>query len=157
MNDIKRQIFSGMKLLFEKKWVEGFALVVEGAVIKAVIRKEMISHHLPAEQHEFNADHYLAPGFIDLHIHGANGFDVMDAKVESLCEISRALAAEGVTGFLATTMTMDASRIEAALGVVPEAMNQADGAAILGVHLEGPFISKEKITYYTVTNSDKRE
>ena len=144
MNEIKRIIFSGLQILIEKKWVTDQAVVVEENKIKAIIPAEMIRHHLPALHHEFSSDHYLIPGLIDLHVHGANGKDIMDASEEAFMAIRLALAAEGVTGFLATTMTADNERIEAVLKAIPGAMAQEEGAAIYGVHLEGPFISASK-------------
>lgn len=93
----------------------------------------------------FGPDTYVAPGLIDLHIHGAKGFDVMDGTPEALSEISVALAAEGVTGFLATTMTEPIAKIEQALQNVKNyvAQQNQQGAEILGIHLEGPFLSAE--------------
>jgi N-acetylglucosamine-6-phosphate deacetylase len=82
---------------------------------------------------------------IDLHIHGAKGKDVMDGSLEAFSVISHALACEGVTGYLATTMTASNERIEKILALVPEAMKNPDGAAMLGIHLEGPFIAKDKM------------
>ncbi len=140
-----RSIFSGMQILSEGKWVTQHAVVVEKNIIKAIISEEMISHHFPAKHHHFPHDYYLIPGLIDLHVHGAHGKDVMDANQESLAVISRGLAEEGVTGFLATTMTMDNARIEAALSCISDSHTKMPGAKILGVHLEGPFIAKEKI------------
>lgn len=85
---------------------------------------------------------YVAPGFIDEHIHGANGADVMDGKESSLDTMSKALVQEGVTSFLATTMTESMENIEKALVNVREYQKkEAPGARIIGVHLEGPFIS----------------
>lgn len=90
---------------------------------------------------------YVMPGFIDVHIHGYKGVDVMDAKVSSLEAMKRNLPENGVTDFLATTMTMSKSDIVAALDTVKTVMNsQADGvsgAEIIGVHLEGPFINED--------------
>ena len=87
----------------------------------------------------------LAPGFIDVHIHGALGRDVMEGTGEALEVISRFLAAHGTTSFLATTMT--ASPI-ATLQAVEALGGQVDhplpGARMLGLHLEGPFINPEK-------------
>lgn len=139
-----RAIFLGMKILTAERWVNDHAVVVEGGLIKAILPAEMIKHHLPAELYEFPSDYYLSPGFIDLHIHGAQGHDVMDGTVDALVNISHALAAEGVTGFLATTMTASDEEIEAVLKCVPQAQKEAKGAAILGVHLEGPFIAESK-------------
>ncbi|HTM63605.1 MAG TPA: N-acetylglucosamine-6-phosphate deacetylase [Gammaproteobacteria bacterium] len=141
----KPYIFSGMKTLIGKKWVENQAIIVEQDKIKAIISAEMIKHHMPAQVYQMDAEDYLVPGFIDMHIHGAGGFDVMDGSAEALEQISLSLAKEGVTGFLATTMTASDEAITKALEVIPEAVKSVSGAAIIGVHLEGPFISPEKI------------
>ncbi len=87
---------------------------------------------------------YVSAGFIDLHIHGSGGADVMDATPEALATIARVLPATGTTSFLATTMTMSTEAIEAALENVKTCQPSLEGAALLGVHLEGPFINTAK-------------
>ncbi|MGN0822144.1 MAG: N-acetylglucosamine-6-phosphate deacetylase [Candidatus Gallimonas sp.] len=82
----------------------------------------------------------LLPGFIDVHVHGAGGCDAMDASGEALQTIGRTLAKEGTTGFLATTMTQSEENIRKALEAVAGYVGE-DGARVLGVHLEGPFLS----------------
>ncbi len=93
----------------------------------------------------FPANYQLIPGRIDIHIHGAAGADVMDSTSQALDRIRQSLAQEGVTGFLATTLSESPQRIEAALDNIGEYQQKlasmALGARILGVHLEGPFIS----------------
>lgn len=85
---------------------------------------------------------YLAPGFIDEHIHGANGTDTMDATLDALENIATSLPQEGVTSFLATTMTMPIPNIERALKNIKEYRSKKrPGARVAGIHLEGPFIS----------------
>ena len=86
----------------------------------------------------------LIPGFIDQHIHGAYGADVMDASEAALETMSQSLPLEGTTSFLATTMTETDDQIIHALENIETFMrlNQKPGAELLGVHLEGPFISK---------------
>lgn len=85
---------------------------------------------------------YVGPGFIDLHIHGAAGWDTMDGSLEGLMKISEAVSRRGVTGFLPTTMTMEKSHINRALDTIREAMNmKIKGAKVLGAHMEGPFIN----------------
>lgn len=84
---------------------------------------------------------YLSPGFIDLHIHGANGYDVMDGANEALDAISSGIVKTGVTDFLPTTMSMEWGKIDKALNCVREYMGHEKGAEVLGVHLEGPFIN----------------
>ena len=89
---------------------------------------------------------YVAPGFIDLHIHGYLGRDVCDASEESMRIISKGLLENGVTGYLPTTMTVDMSVINAAIDSCRSLMGEEDfdGSTILGVHAEGPFISAAK-------------
>lgn len=90
-------------------------------------------------------DLIVIPGFIDQHIHGAAGSDAMDGTLEDLSKIANALAKEGTTAFLATTMTQSPANIDKALACVNDYINHnyESGALVLGVHLEGPFISKD--------------
>ena len=93
------------------------------------------------------ADHWIIPGMIDLHIHGTQGVDVMDANEHALSTLCKTLPEQGTTGFLATTMTMSVPAIESALKAVADfvaAGKDQVGARILGIHLEGPFISPDK-------------
>ncbi len=90
------------------------------------------------------ADWHVVPGFIDAHIHGAMGADVMDADPEGLARIAGYLPAEGTTSFLATTMTGPAAVIEAALCTTAGFEAPPGAAEMLGVHLEGPFVDPDK-------------
>ncbi len=92
-------------------------------------------------------DALLVPGFVDQHIHGAGGADAMDGTEEALQTISATVAKEGTTAFLATTMTQSPANIDRALSAVKTVMDKGEfaGAAIVGVHLEGPFISPKHI------------
>lgn len=86
--------------------------------------------------------HNLLPGFIDLHVHGAMGHEVMDASPTGLQEMARFYASHGVTSFLATTWTASRSSILNALQMVEEMQGPIPGGAILlGVHLEGPYLN----------------
>lgn len=87
---------------------------------------------------------YLSAGFVDIHIHGSGGADVMDATPESLEIISQTLLQTGTTSFLATTMTMSPLEIDKALLNLQHHKNSVTGAKIVGVHLEGPFINAQK-------------
>lgn len=83
----------------------------------------------------------VLPGFIDPHIHGAGGADAMDGTAAALATISETIAREGTTSFLATTMTESGEAILRALTAVRDC-RETPGARLLGVHLEGPFISE---------------
>jgi len=90
----------------------------------------------------------LAPGFIDIHIHGGAGHDVMEAEPSVLAAIETAMARTGVTSYLATTVTAPEDRLLHALEHLGKAIGQnqrhPNRAVPLGVHLEGPFISHAK-------------
>ncbi|MCK4966491.1 N-acetylglucosamine-6-phosphate deacetylase, partial [bacterium] len=84
------------------------------------------------------------PGFIDIHIQGAGGFDILDGTYEALSTIAKTSARFGVTGFLGTTVYRpngDNSHLKTAAEYTGKDL---DGAELLGVHIEGPFISQEK-------------
>jgi N-acetylglucosamine-6-phosphate deacetylase len=86
----------------------------------------------------------LLPGFIDVHVHGGGGFEVMDATAESLDRLSLFFARHGVTSYLPTTWTAPHARILAALSAIRQAMSRpAPGALILGAHVEGPYLSRK--------------
>jgi N-acetylglucosamine-6-phosphate deacetylase len=86
--------------------------------------------------------HNLLPGFVDLHVHGAMGHELMDASPIGLGEMSRFYASHGVTSFLATTWTADHPSIIKALELVEEMQGRIEGGAtLLGVHLEGPYLN----------------
>lgn len=94
---------------------------------------------------ELSDDRIVIPGFIDQHTHGAVGCDAIDGEIGSLEKMARALAKEGTTAFLATTTTQSREVLEGSLRAIREYMEKSPdyGAEIIGVHLEGPFISRE--------------
>jgi N-acetylglucosamine-6-phosphate deacetylase len=87
---------------------------------------------------------YVSAGFIDMHLHGNGGADVMDATPEALETISSSLLQTGSTSFLATTMTMSSQDIDNALQNIQLHAGKVTGANILGIHLEGPFINASR-------------
>jgi N-acetylglucosamine-6-phosphate deacetylase len=97
----------------------------------------------PSSARLLDAEGRLAlPGFIDMHIHGGRGFDVMDGTVDAVHGLARHLAEHGITGFLATTVTASLDDTLAAAHTVRQARARpSPGAAILGMHLEGPYIN----------------
>ena len=125
--------FRNVNLVLPDKVING-SLSFEGDRIKAFSE--------PEEAFYSDEEVYVCPGFIDEHIHGANGCDVMDGKISSLQTMADALVKEGVVAFLATTMTESEEKILLSCKTVKEYVSSPrSGAEILGLHLEGPFIS----------------
>lgn len=88
---------------------------------------------------------HLLPGFIDIHVHGGNGHELMDATPDGLQAMARFFAQHGVTSFLPTTWTAPHSAIMRALTLVAELIGPVPGGAtILGAHVEGPYLNPEK-------------
>jgi N-acetylglucosamine-6-phosphate deacetylase len=87
---------------------------------------------------------FIAPGFIDVHVHGGGGADTMDG-LDAIHTLSEYHAKHGTTALLATTITNPWKNVLAALKDIKKAMSFARGARVLGAHLEGPFVSPHKL------------
>ncbi|MBR1648525.1 MAG: N-acetylglucosamine-6-phosphate deacetylase [Alphaproteobacteria bacterium] len=88
---------------------------------------------------------YIAPGFIDTHIHGIGGFGTDDMNEDSILKMSEILPRYGVTSFIPTLYSAPKGNLFRAMISVLKAMGHERGAKILGMHLEGPFISPERL------------
>lgn len=118
-------------------YIEGKGIIKTNLQIK---ENKFSSFDYLDELEELNDKYIIVPGFIDEHIHGSNNSDTMDATNKALDNISTSIIKEGVTSFLATTMTMSKDKISSSLENIANYKNE-NGANILGIHLEGPFIS----------------
>lgn len=107
-----------------------------------------IVDNVPAGAETIDAKgNYVAPGLVDIHIHGYLGEDTCDANPEGIRKMAFGVAKNGVTAFLPTTMTVSKDEIVAALNAVRALKEESktwDGAEIIGVHAEGPFINPSK-------------
>jgi N-acetylglucosamine-6-phosphate deacetylase len=107
-------------------------------------------------------DDYILPGFIDLQVNGSHGIDVMTAPPDSLLSLARHLAREGTTAWMPTAVTAPIEKIGRVHQSIADAMrnsqpeNSADSAAILGMHLEGPFISPLRLGAHPHLNLEPR-
>ncbi len=105
---------------------------------------------LPAGAQEIRAtDKTAVPGFIDIHIHGAGGHDVMEGTGEAMRSITRKVSQHGTTSLVATTVTASTDQtlraVEAIAGyIVQQHETDEPRAEVLGIHFEGPFISKQR-------------
>jgi N-acetylglucosamine-6-phosphate deacetylase len=168
-------LIKGPRVCLENQLTEagshGILCDPENGEIKAIVDLNTLSGQAALKNFELiewvelPENYVILPGFIDLHIHGAEGFDFMDATPEALVHISKALLQQGTTGFFATTMTESEENIQAALkniaqvfrGSHPHQSNQSHQsqsdaesfeilkAQLLGVHLEGPFLAPSRM------------
>jgi len=130
-------------IYLEEKVIRDGSVLIEDGLITKVNSGEISS--LPENTQVVDGTGlHLIPGFIDGHIHGANGADVMDATAEALDTIAAVLPEEGTTSFVATTITQAPEHVEAALKNTAAYNSKTGQAEMLGVHLEGPFIEKNK-------------
>ena len=137
--------------IFTKKVITPERVIPQGVVLiegKKIleVNKRFTVHFDEREFEIYHCENWtLLPGFIDVHVHGSDGRDVMEGTREAIEVISRFLAGHGTTAYLATTVTASPfatlQAVESLGRLIPE---ETGGARIMGLHLEGPFISEMK-------------
>ncbi len=134
----------GGKIVLPEAVIEGKALAFSEETGKI----EGVVDTVPTGAKTIDAGgNYVAPGLVDIHIHGYLGEDTCDAKPEGIKKMAYGVAQNGVTSFLPTTMTVAKNEIIDALNAVRSVKEESktwDGAEIIGVHAEGPFINPSK-------------
>lgn len=140
---MKTFIINNLMVHSEKEtYKNGYIKVVDGKIAE-VGPASQYKQDDDAKVITLSPDYQVIPGAIDIHIHGASNSDAMDATHDALSIMAKTLPKEGTTSFLATTMTQSNQAIESALlnaGKYIENQTQ-ENAEIVGIHLEGPFIS----------------
>jgi N-acetylglucosamine-6-phosphate deacetylase len=134
-----RTYLTGGKIITPEVAISGKTLVIEENLILGI------------ESGEFNpvagdkvidvSGDWIVPGMIDLHVHGAFGYDTMDATPEAVSAMALFFARHGVTSFLPTTLSASPDSITKAVRNIANYQTQNDGAQCLGVHLEGPYLN----------------
>lgn len=134
-------IIKNCNIIYLDKIEKGTVLIKDGKIDK--INPGVIS----SDEEFIDAEGlFLSPGFIDVHIHGAGGYDTMDGTEESINNIAKTIVKHGTTAFVPTTMTMSIEDIHKAVTAVKAVKEKgSEGAAVLGAHLEGPFINPKAI------------
>jgi len=126
------------RILSSEGWIEGSIIFTREGRIQAILPH----FNLSAEE----KSRILLPGFIDVHVHGGGGVDVMEGG-NAANLVAKVHARHGTTSLLATTMTAPMLEIDKVMGDIGRTCRQrsAGEARILGVHLEGPFINPGKL------------
>ncbi len=123
--------------------VHNGAVVVEEGRIAYVGHSSGVSEDMRSGEVVDAKGAWIFPGFLDVHIHGAAGHDFMEGDQQSLAAVARHLAQYGVAGFLPSTVTASPAKTRRACELVA-GFQQVDGAEVLGIHLEGPYINESK-------------
>ena len=134
-----RILLRDARIVLPDRVVERGALLIENSRIERTVEQ---ATRAGSGSLEYDlAGLTLFPGFIDVHIHGAVGVDMMAASAADVDRVSQFLATRGVTGWLPTLVPAAASDYARAINSINEATNPIVGARILGVHYEGPFVN----------------
>lgn len=137
------------------KTINNGVVVVEGSKIIAVGKKEEISFDQYSEMINANGL-FIIPGFIDLHVHGGGGQDVQGKSKESILAVGRYHLQHGTTSFLPTIMTQPWEEMKKDVMVMRDCMDtEYDGAEILGIYLEGPYVSPKYCSSHEVKYTRK--
>jgi N-acetylglucosamine-6-phosphate deacetylase len=137
-----KTVLKGNLVLPDNILHQGYVVVEEEKISGIFAQKDMFQEE-GGEFIDYGAA-YIAPGFVDLHLHGAMGKDVMDAQEESVLTIVEHQASNGVTGFLGSTMSAPLDSVLDAIRMIKKAAKDPLPSEILGVYVEGPFVSTQK-------------
>lgn len=144
MSDIL--IHNGTILTGYTKLEKSCLLISNGEIADVFGEKRFHQRTFSSQTRIFDAEgSFLTPGFIDTHIHGFGGFGADDLSSKSILGMSQALADYGVTGFCPTVYTDDTDIMIMAIDACVEAIGFEKGAKILGINLEGPFVSPKRL------------
>jgi N-acetylglucosamine-6-phosphate deacetylase len=125
---------------------ESAVLVQDGTIVEVFSERRYMQRHFSKHDTIIDAQGaYIVPGLIDSHIHGFAGFGTEDLSVDSILHMSDKLAGFGVTAFCPTLYPMSEEDMKSGIRAIVAAMGLEQGARVLGVHLEGPFISPAQL------------
>ena len=124
------------KIITPETLIEGKTVVTENGIIK-----EITDNFYDNDCEVIDCKGlYLSPGFVDIHVHGGGGYSAM-GSTEDIINMCRAHALRGTTSILPTTLAAPIAQLKSVIKNIERAMKECDDSNILGVHLEGPFIS----------------
>jgi N-acetylglucosamine-6-phosphate deacetylase len=135
------KIFNGKVITPLRVIKEGTIIVSEGKIIEISEQNIEIGNAIEVDA----KGKYIGPGFIDIHVHGGGGYDFMDGTEEAFLNVAETHAKFGTTSLVATTLTSDFDDLKGSLDAFEGAKGKNhSGSELLGLHLEGPYFSKEQ-------------
>lgn len=141
---MKRLIITNGKLILPDRIETGKLLVCQNGKIEQIIPVETYLPQ-PGDQEIDANQHYVSPGFIDIHVHGGGGHDFMDGTVEAFLGVAEIHAQYGTTAMVATTLTSTNEELLNTFSVYQKAKAlNTKGAKLIGLHLEGPYFSPKQ-------------
>lgn len=133
-------LIHNVRLIQDNEPTPGCILIQNGKIVS--VDKE-VDPSL-ADSHIDGKGHLLIPGMIDLHIHGAEGFDMMDGSIRSVEAVSKACARTGCTSFLATSVSSSLEDLLKMISNVSQVAGREPGAQVAGIHIEGPYLNVKR-------------
>lgn len=134
-------VIKNVKIYKENELIDA-AVITEGNLIKEVCSTTPEKY---SDEPTFDGNgQLLIPGMIDVHIHGANNYDMMDGSTESIQAVSMACAETGCTSFLVTSVSSSFEDLIQMIKQTKKVIGKEKGAKIAGIHLEGPYLNIEK-------------
>jgi N-acetylglucosamine-6-phosphate deacetylase len=142
MRNMSTLLIHNARLIGNNETKLGRIFIQNGQI--ATILKDNESLNIQADEEMDGNGHFLIPGMIDVHIHGANGFDMMDGTTESVEAVSKACSRTGCTSFLATSVSSTIEDLLKMIANVKKLEGREPGAQIIGVHIEGPYLNVKR-------------
>ncbi len=135
-----KTVIKNGRIIADDEILVGYSLYYEDGKISAITKDE-----LPADEVIDAMGNYVSPGFIDMHTHGAGGFDFLDGTVEAYLAAAETMARHGTTAVMPTLTSVDPEGMKHSVAVYKEATEKNDkGAAFIGIHSEGPYFAESQ-------------
>ena len=135
-----KTVIKNGRIIADDEILVGYNLYYENDKISAITKDE-----LPADEVIDAEGNYVSAGFIDMHTHGAGGFDFLDETVEAYVKSAEVMAQHGTTAVMPTLTSVDAEGMKRSVAVYKEAIAKNDkGAAFVGIHAEGPYFAESQ-------------
>lgn len=133
------RLYKNARIICDSRIIDGLVISENGRISEICERSSV-----EADETVDCRGNFLSPGFADIHVHGGGGYSAMSENAEDIIAMAEAHAAYGTTSIVPTTLAAPVEQLQKCMDTVSEAKNKCAESNILGIHLEGPFISMSK-------------